>query len=310
MPKHAFKFISGKYQGGEFPIPDDGEILIGRASELDLVLVEDMVSRKHAKLVLQGGTATITDLGSTNGTFVNGEKIRRAELKRNDRILIGTSILKVIAANELTTLDERTRGDKQAVKAQMERLGNRAGPETSQMSGDLQEVPLPDLLQLFATNRKAGILTIKGTNNGAIVLKNGQIQYARIKGKDGMPAMKALCRMVNWSSGNFVLEPYDDTAKYPETFSESTESLLIEAMRQCDEVRRIEKSLPKPEDKLVWVIPLVPKLSDLKKNELDILQTILNFDSFEQVLDNSTESDHAVAMVTHKLMNEGYLEVE
>src|SRR5436189_3489590 len=97
MGKYAFKFISGKYVGGEFPIPDEGELLIGRASDLDLVLVEDMVSRKHAKLIAQNGSLTLSDLGSTNGTFVNGEKIRRTELKRNDRILIGTSIIKVIS---------------------------------------------------------------------------------------------------------------------------------------------------------------------------------------------------------------------
>src|SRR4051812_40016581 len=104
MPKFAFKFISGKYQGGEFPIPEDGELLIGRAADLDMVLVEDMVSRKHAKLVAAAGVVTLIDLGSTNGTFVNGEKIRRAELKRNDRVLIGTSILKLVSGQEARSL--------------------------------------------------------------------------------------------------------------------------------------------------------------------------------------------------------------
>ena len=36
----ALRFISGKYQGGEFPLPESGEIVIGRSSELDMVLVE------------------------------------------------------------------------------------------------------------------------------------------------------------------------------------------------------------------------------------------------------------------------------
>ena len=43
---YALRFISGKYQGGEFPIASDREIYIGRSNELDVVLVEDMVSRK------------------------------------------------------------------------------------------------------------------------------------------------------------------------------------------------------------------------------------------------------------------------
>src|SRR5438094_9918969 len=94
---YAFRFISGKYQGGEYPLTDSGELVIGRASDLDLVLVEDMVSRKHAKLTLQDGGISIADLGSTNGTFVNGEKVKKAQLKLGDRVLIGTSILKLVS---------------------------------------------------------------------------------------------------------------------------------------------------------------------------------------------------------------------
>src|SRR5277367_6567957 len=95
----VLRFISGKYQGGEFPIATDKQILVGRSSDLDMVLVEDMVSRKHARIAMQGEQIWIEDLGSTNGTFVNGEKIKRARLKEGDRVLIGTSILKVIAGD-------------------------------------------------------------------------------------------------------------------------------------------------------------------------------------------------------------------
>ena len=72
----ALRFISGKYQGGEFPLRPHREIVIGRSSDLDMVLVEDMVSRKHAKITTDDHVVTIQDLGSTNGTFVNGEKVR------------------------------------------------------------------------------------------------------------------------------------------------------------------------------------------------------------------------------------------
>ena len=62
-----------------------------------MVLVEDMVSRKHAKIITDDRGVLIQDLGSTNGTFVNGEKIRKVDLKDGDRILIGTSIIKIVA---------------------------------------------------------------------------------------------------------------------------------------------------------------------------------------------------------------------
>ncbi len=93
----ALRFISGKYQGGEFPLGAQHEIVVGRSSELDMVLVEDMVSRRHARIECGDDQIVIEDLGSTNGTFVNGEKIKRATLKEGDRVLIGTSILKVVS---------------------------------------------------------------------------------------------------------------------------------------------------------------------------------------------------------------------
>ncbi len=104
---YVLRFISGKYQGGEFPVQPGKEIVVGRSSDLDMVLVEDMVSRKHARINHAARRIWIEDLGSTNGTFVNGEKIKRARLKEGDRILIGTSILKVIAGDGAPDVDNR-----------------------------------------------------------------------------------------------------------------------------------------------------------------------------------------------------------
>src|SRR3954449_10228011 len=80
----ALRFISGKYQGGEYPLGTQPEIIVGRSSDLDMVLVEDMVSRRHARIACTEQSIMIEDLGSTNGTFVNGEKIKRATLKEGD----------------------------------------------------------------------------------------------------------------------------------------------------------------------------------------------------------------------------------
>ena len=85
---YVLKFISGKYQGGEFPLDMNSELMIGRSSDLEMVLVEDMVSRHHAKITTTDSEIWIEDGGSTNGTFVNGEKITRVRLKEGDRILI------------------------------------------------------------------------------------------------------------------------------------------------------------------------------------------------------------------------------
>src|SRR4026208_562560 len=94
-PRFALRFIAGRSQAGEFPLRMNREIIIGRSSDLDMVLVEDMVSRRHAKISSTDAEVYIQDLGSTNGTFVNGEKVSRSRLQEGDRILVGTSIIKM-----------------------------------------------------------------------------------------------------------------------------------------------------------------------------------------------------------------------
>ncbi len=70
----------------------DGENLIGREDGLWLSLVgESTVSRRHAALVLSGGAALVRDLGSTNGTFVNGMKVTgEAPIRPGDELQVGS----------------------------------------------------------------------------------------------------------------------------------------------------------------------------------------------------------------------------
>jgi len=94
-PRFALRFISGKYQGGEFPLRMNREIIIGRSSDLDMVLVEDMVSRRHAKISSSDADVYIQDMGSTNGTFVNGIRLTRdRKLTPGDVVRIGETDLR------------------------------------------------------------------------------------------------------------------------------------------------------------------------------------------------------------------------
>src|SRR5260370_24043807 len=176
----ALKFISGKYQGGEFPLKQEKEIVIGRSGEWDVVLAEDMVSRKHAKISTQGGKIVIEDLGSTNGTFVNGEKIKHARLKEGDRILIGTSILRLVPhVNNLQEVDERE--VRQKLEQDAAAHAAQTSGKTSLMAGSIQEIPLPDLLQVFHTAKKTGVLIVKHGQEGKIYLPQGRGRLAAVE---------------------------------------------------------------------------------------------------------------------------------
>ncbi|MEX5721657.1 FhaA domain-containing protein [Geodermatophilus maliterrae] len=70
-----------------------GRNVIGRGTDADIRLPDTGVSRKHVDVVLDNGTAFAEDLGSTNGTLVNGRKITRQALSDGDVIRIGHSVL-------------------------------------------------------------------------------------------------------------------------------------------------------------------------------------------------------------------------
>lgn len=301
----ALRFISGRYQGGEFPLFADRELVVGRSSELDLVLVEDMVSRKHAKITTSGSQLVIVDLGSTNGTFVNGEKIKRQKLKEGDRVLIGTSIIRVLAQDECA-VDAAT-FDPASVKAIMDQAAQQQRGAT--MSGTVSEVPLPDLLQLFGTSKKSGVLQVLGPlGNGRIYLRNGKLYYAVIDDNHNLGPMKSICRMLDWNEGDFELLPPSEEEFLLE-LEDSTEAIIMEGLRQMDEMGRMRDDVPAPEQTLGLVSPLNSQLAELTKAQLEVLQLILNAGQVQDVLNRSAATDFETYTHLLYLVNHSYVQV-
>ncbi|MFP2931905.1 FHA domain-containing protein [Pyxidicoccus sp. 3LG] len=302
---YALKFISGKYQGGEFPLKVDKQIVIGRSSELDMVLVEDMVSRKHAKISFSDGKITIEDLGSTNGTFVNGEKVKQARLKEGDRILIGTSILKLVHQGaDGANVDESMAKQKleEVAAVQAARTTNKA----SSMTGKIEEIPLPDLLQLFHTSKKNGVLVVTSTQEGRIYLRQGRVYYAVIGDNHNLGPQKSFNRIITWEQGDFELRPADNQEFMVELDS-STEALLMDSLRQLDEMKRLQPSLPALDAPLTLAMPMTPPLKELSPEMLDALQLVHNYGTLGAVLDRADADDVVTAEAVAQLLKRDYV---
>ena len=80
--------------GGERTVPLSSDtVTIGRLADCDVVLKDKGASRKHAQLKRRDGAWTLTDLGSTNGTRLNGQTVQTRELSDGDTITIGTTVI-------------------------------------------------------------------------------------------------------------------------------------------------------------------------------------------------------------------------
>lgn len=74
---------------GETFMLGDARTLVGRSPDCAIFLDDVTVSRRHAELLHEGGSFTIRDLGSLNGTFVNRQRVESAELHDDDEVQIG-----------------------------------------------------------------------------------------------------------------------------------------------------------------------------------------------------------------------------
>ncbi len=84
--------IAGKQLGLRRVV--DRSVLIGRDPKSDLVLTDELVSSRHALLEDRGDSWTLVDLGSTNGTVVNGQTATEFVLAPNDKILFGRTVVR------------------------------------------------------------------------------------------------------------------------------------------------------------------------------------------------------------------------
>jgi pSer/pThr/pTyr-binding forkhead associated (FHA) protein len=93
----------GAETGREHPV--DGELTVGREQGAGLVIDDPGISRLHARFTAERGAVAVEDLGSSNGTFVNGERISGPiELGAGDEVQLGGTVLSIEGSDAATAL--------------------------------------------------------------------------------------------------------------------------------------------------------------------------------------------------------------
>src|SRR5688572_12060189 len=74
-PQRSYLLVIDGLSSTLFQLPRSGEVLIGRGEDVQLRLADPMASRRHARILCEAGAIVVSDLGSHNGTWVNGERL-------------------------------------------------------------------------------------------------------------------------------------------------------------------------------------------------------------------------------------------
>ncbi len=99
MAKAFLKIVAGAKEGLNVPLPNDAPLVVGR-SKGDLVLEDPMISGRHLQILLVGDKWVLRDLGSTNGTMVDGRLVREMTLRPGSEIAVGNTRMVLFLASE------------------------------------------------------------------------------------------------------------------------------------------------------------------------------------------------------------------
>jgi len=308
-PLRWLRFLSGPRVGELMRLEPGRAYVFGRTDDADILLAEDLVSRRHARLDLTA-TPSIEDLGSTNGTFVNGERVTRLDLRRGDRILVGSSIMRLAGDAGAQSHAPPERPPPPRPTRAADSLPPLPGVPT--MTGRLEEVPLVDLLQLVATGRKTGALSLRPEpgDAGRITLQAGKVSQVHVPARPWLAPKKALARLLSVSTGGFDFTPLAPGAQEPvDELRESTEMLLLDCLRLNDEWLALESALPPTATPVKVVRPLPVPLRELSPPALDVLQLAHDYGTFGSIIDHAAQPDADAARTLTSLVQAGVLQL-
>jgi len=171
--------------------------------------------------------------------------------------------------------------------------------------GSIQELPVPDIIQLVSVSGKTGMFTlVRGSERGYIYLRAGQMVHARVGDLVGEEAVYALAI---WSSGDFQFSPGEEPDSV--TIEKSNTSLLMESARRLDEWKVLSRKIPG----LEYVPVLLPREASepvtVSPIEWNLVIGIDGRKSVDELAGGQNTSAFETAKVLYGLVTAGLVEM-
>lgn len=228
-----------RYPEEPLQVPEKGKLTIGHADDNDIVLPEPRVSRKHASIEFKKHHYLLSDLGSSNGTFLNSSRLTKnspVKLQNWDKIRVASAVFTArIVEDKMEIMDEfkELRSRAQCLVTEKYDLSELLNEESQPgFAGDLAHLCPVEIFQMIESGEKTGILEMRTpVGEATFALCRGHICKAAFNQKTGE---EAVYDILNVNQGTFVFTPEDVQPDNPE-ITMSITFLLIEGCRRLDE---------------------------------------------------------------------------
>lgn len=203
------------------------EVTLGRSPECSMQLPAAGASRRHAAIAWRGARVVLRDLGSTNGTFLNGERVEgEVPLESGDRITIGGVEIRYCCVEAGTAVSQLD-----ATRMVVSSWPSAAASASETLRGDLAKVPLFAVLQMLEMGSQSGCLAVETPDGeGWMWLERGRLVHAECAKASGLEAALALAQA---SAGRFDFAPGSPSPE--RSFGASVTEVILEATRLLDE---------------------------------------------------------------------------
>jgi len=194
-------------------------------------------------------------------------------------------------------------------QARIDDVNKRSSDHTG-VTGELSQISLPDLIQLFAVNRKSGTIELTrrgagdGDEHGTISLVEGDVVQAATGVVDGE---KALFRLLAWTHGSFAFS--HGGGDVPRQIQTPTRSLVMEGMRQVDELARLEGDLPAGSSSVALRVKTAELPNTIHPLTQEVLLLLEIYSKVQDVVDRCSFPDYQVLRTLQTLAGRGMIEI-
>jgi CheY-like chemotaxis protein len=178
------------------------------------------------------------------------------------------------------------------------------------VTGELSQISLPDLIQLFAVNRKSGTIELtrrvadERDEHGTISLVEGEVVQAATGVVEGE---KALFRLLAWETGSFAFT--HGGGDVPHQIQTPTRNLVMEGMRQVDELARMTGELPEGSSSVALRVKTAELPNTIHPLTQEVLLLLEIYSKVQDVVDRCSFPDYQVLRTLQTLAGRGMIEI-